>query len=310
MSILAGLGIVMFLEQLDDTIKTPEDVERRLNAHFLGAVPYIQVENDDPAVRCTMVHQDAKSPTSESFRSIRTAIHFGIQRVSGDKPRSSWVFMLTSASQAEGKTTAIINLGITLAHSGSRVLLVDADLRRPTIHQRLGLFNEFGLTNYLIGAVEAEGVRQATSIRNLSVVTSGPHPPNPYELLASPRMEAFLLAARRSFDFILLDTPPLLPVSDATLLSGRVDGTILLASAGKTRRVEAIRGRDLLLGRENLFLGVILNFTTQTRDSYYYYYYRALNKYYYRYEPSEPARPPEASDRNESLASSGTRVKS
>ena len=200
-------------------------------------------------------------------------------------PRSSWILLLTSAGAAEGKTTAIVNLAMTHAHTGSRVLLVDADLRRPTLHERIGLYNEVGLTSYLIGCAGVEEVRQPTSIRNLTLVTSGPQAPNPYELLASPRMETFLAEARKSFDVVLIDTPPLLPVSDAVLLSSRVDASILVASATRTRYVEASRSRDLLLSRENAFLGVILNFThRRPRTDYLEEYYPSYGYRYYRYE--------------------------
>ncbi len=280
---LAALGLVVFLEQLDDTIRTPGCVEARLGCAFLGSVPFL--EGADDRERSTMVHQDAKSFASEAFRAIRTSIHRKFGELAEVAPRSSWILLLTSAGAAEGKTTAIVNLAMTHAHTGSRVLLVDADLRRPTLHERIGLYNEVGLTSYLIGCAGVEEVRQPTSIRNLTLVTSGPQAPNPYELLASPRMETFLAEARKSFDVVLIDTPPLLPVSDAVLLSSRVDASILVASATRTRYVEASRSRDLLLSRENAFLGVILNFThRRPRTDYLEEYYPSYGYRYYRYE--------------------------
>ncbi|MBI4617784.1 MAG: polysaccharide biosynthesis tyrosine autokinase [Planctomycetes bacterium] len=280
-----GIGLAFFFEYLDDTLKTREDVEKYIGAPLLGFVPYIRGDKDRPEAKDTITHRELKSTTAEAYRGVRTGLLSAISRKNGKGGPAAMV--VTSAGPMEGKTTNAVNLSITLAHSGSRVLLVDADLRRPRIHKSLSIDHDVGLTNFLVGANPFEEVVRPTSIKNLDVVTCGPLPPNPYELLGSPAMLDFLLRAKKDYDFAVLDTPPMGAVSDALLLGSQVDGVIQIVSAAKTRRKIALLGRDQIDKIGAHLFGVILNSAAPNKAKYYGYYYPEYYKYYRRYYVEE-----------------------
>lgn len=218
---------------------------------------------------------DPKSPASEAYRSLRTNIQFaGL-----DQPLRTLV--VTSSSAGEGKTTTTANFGVVAAQAGSRVCVVDSDLRRPALHRIFGLENKQGLTTALLEDQPFAKLAQPTRIPNLSVLTSGPLPPNPAELVGSNRMRELLEGAVNSdFDLVICDTPPIISVSDGVALAARCDGVILVVRVGSVphpvirqaaEHIEAVKGR---------ILGVLLNSVNLTRDGYYYDYYRYYHAYY------------------------------
>lgn len=180
--------------------------------------------------------------------------------------------MVTSSGPSEGKSTTVANLAVVFAQQGKKVLLIDADLRKPTVHYTFRLEHHVGLTNVLTKQIELEGAVNRTDIENLFVLTSGPIPPNPAELVGSHAMEDLLVSVYEQFDLVLFDTPPVLAVTDAQILANQCDGTILVVHSGKTDTEAAIKAKELLLAAKGKLLGVILNQKNQ-KDSQYYYYY-------------------------------------
>mgnify|MGYP001559877424 FL=1 len=218
---------------------------------------------------------------SEAYRAIRTTLLYAVAEATGGT--GPLVLVITSAGPREGKTTNAVNLAITMAHSGTRVLLVDADLRRPRIHRSFGMDHEVGLTNFLVGADSLRAVVRSTNIDNLEVVTSGPLPPNPYELLGSAKMDEFLNEAKSSYDCVLIDTPPMGAVSDACLLGGMADGVVQIIAAAKTRRRVARLGKEQLARVGARVIGVVLNCAAPSKPSYYGYYGYYYDSEYYAY---------------------------
>ena len=212
-----------------------------------------------------------KSAAAEAYRALRTNIQFA----SPDKPVHT--LLATSTSPDDGKSTTIANLAITFAQAGSPTVLVDADLRRPHLHRLFGLQNEAGLTSWVGEATRGKEAMAAplplheTRVPNLHVLTSGPVPPNPAEILASQRMAELLEKLRGVAEYVLLDAPPIIAVTDAAVLSPRVDGVLLVVNAGKTRRDLAIKARDMLRQVNANLLGVVLNNATVDKSAYKYY---------------------------------------
>jgi protein-tyrosine kinase len=209
---------------------------------------------------------DPKSPISEQYRTIRTNIQFSFI----DQTMRS--LMITSAGPEEGKSTTVANLAVAFAQQGKKVLLIDADLRKPTVHYTFHLNNYIGLTNVLTNSVNLLSACQETRVGNLFVLTSGPIPPNPAELLGSKAMEICLQEAYTHFDLVIFDTPPVLAVTDAQILSNQCDGTILVIASGKTEVDASVKAKELLLAANAKLLGVVLNQKKQKEGQYYYYY--------------------------------------
>ena len=216
--------------------------------------------------RSLITIQDPKSPISEQYRTVRTNIQFSFV----DQVMRS--LMITSAGPAEGKSTTTANLAITFAQQGKRVLLIDADLRKPTVHYTFRLKNITGLTNVLTQSINLLDAYQETEVENLFVLTSGPIPPNPAELLGSKAMQTFLKEAQEQFDLIIFDTPPVLAVTDAQILANQCDGTVLVVSSGKTEIEAAVKAKELLVSANAKLLGVVLNRKKMQQGQYYYYY--------------------------------------
>jgi capsular exopolysaccharide synthesis family protein len=209
---------------------------------------------------------DPKSPISEQYRTIRTNIQFSAI----DNDIKS--IMTTSTGPGEGKSTTVSNLAVVFAQQGKKVLLVDADLRKPTVHYTFNLTNTIGFSNVLTRqSVLTEAVKD-TKIENLSILTSGPIPPNPAELLGSKMMMQFFEDAYNIFDMVLFDTPPVLAVTDAQILANKCDGTILVVSSGKTERELLVKSKELLQSANAKLLGVVLNNKDIKSTNYYYYY--------------------------------------
>lgn len=206
-----------------------------------------------------------KSPIAESFRTLRTNIQFA----SIDKPVKT--IMVTSTGQSEGKSTIIANLAIVMAQTDNRVLLVDTDLRKPTVHHTFQLPNRQGLSKMLVEGNNVEDIIQKNIVPNLDVLTSGPIPPNPSELLGSKKMSSLIQELKQRYDYILFDAPPVLVVTDAQILSNKMDGILLVANSGKTEKEMAIKSKMLLENVKANILGVVLNNVEEKNDNNYYY---------------------------------------
>ncbi|HCW04523.1 MAG TPA: capsular biosynthesis protein [Clostridium sp.] len=217
--------------------------------------------------------KNPKSRAAEAFRTLRTNIQF-----SGlDDSLSSIV--VTSSRPSEGKSTVLINLAITIAQSGKKVLVIDCDLRRPTVHKKLGLPNAEGLTNLLIQDKESfDEVVLTTKVPNLSALTSGPTPPNPAELLGTKRMKSIIRQLTGSFDMVLIDAPPVIAVTDAQILATIAEGTLIVTSYGATEKFGLVKTKELLDKVGAKVLGVVINKVPEKSEHYYYGKYD--NSYY------------------------------
>lgn len=207
-----------------------------------------------------------KSPIAEQFRTIRTNILFS----SVDKELQT--IIVTSSGPGEGKSTTTANLAVVFAQQGKRVLLIDADLRKPTVHYTFRTENHVGLSNVLTRQLTLEEAVSITAQEKLWVLSSGPIPPNPSEILGSRGMQALIEQAKDEYDVIVIDTPPVLAVTDAQVLANQADGVVLVVSSGKTERESAKKAKELLESAKAKILGVVLN-NKKAEDTHYYYYY-------------------------------------
>ncbi|WP_372813204.1 CpsD/CapB family tyrosine-protein kinase [Paenibacillus sp.] len=220
--------------------------------------------------RPIITHENPKSPISEAYRTLRTNIQFS---AIDEELR---VIMATSAGPGEGKSTTLTNLAVVYAQADMRVVLIDADLRKPTMHHTFSLSNRMGLTSVLSGQAEMDEVVRESYIPNLNLITSGPIPPNPSEMLASKRMTKLLDDLKERFDVILIDAPPILAVTDSQIVATKSDGVILVIDSGKVKRDMAIKAKANLEHVKARILGVVLNnMDRKNAESYYYYYYGA-----------------------------------
>jgi capsular exopolysaccharide synthesis family protein len=264
---LGGVGLAFMFEYLDDTIKGVDGVEST-GVAILGNVP----EVIDPENKMTDKEKDTitqsrpRDPISEAFRSFRTSISL---LSTEEHPIRS--LLITSPGPSEGKTFTTVNLGIVLAQNKKRVLLVDADMRKPRLNTVLDKENEVGLSNFLSAQVEFEKIIQKTDIDGLSFVAGGLIPPDPSELLDTQKMKEFLTLAREKFDFVLVDTPPIAILADAIILSRLVDGVIMVAEVGKTSRNAFTRVCKILKEAKVRLLGVFLNKVSINSSDHYYY---------------------------------------
>lgn len=276
--LLLGVGLAFLLDHLDDSVKTKDDLDRVApNVPVIGLIPAVLgwKVTDEPQV---VSIDDPKSAASEAYRTLRTSIQF----LALEEPIRT--LHVTSPNAQEGKTTTLCNLGVALARAGQRVVVVCADLRRPRLHEFFGLENAVGFTSVLLGKVPLTAALQPVAAQpRLSILASGPLPPNPSELLSSKRTVDVLTSLRGHCDIVLVDSPPVLPVTDALVISGRVDATILVCVSGATSRKDTSRAVELLEQVDAPLVGTVLNGVT-TEGAYGYDYG------YYRYE--ESTRPP------------------
>jgi len=289
-----GIGLAFAIEALDNTLKTQADVEQFLGVSVLGLVPVIGAaaggeaahENDHLRERDLGVFLDPKSIAAECCRSIRTNILF----MSPDRPLRTIV--VTSPSPQEGKTTTAINLGVTMAEAGGRVLIIDTDMRRPRLHRSFGVPNQTGISTVMVGkATVAEAVKR-TDVPNLDVLPCGPVPPNPSELLHTERFAAVLAECATLYDRVIMDSPPTSAVTDPAVLGNLSDGVVLVVKAGETTRESAIHARRQLTGAKARLIGVVVNAIDFSNPAYGYdYYYRNYYRYGYTYgnEPDQKA---------------------
>ncbi|MEK4385206.1 CpsD/CapB family tyrosine-protein kinase [Solibacillus sp. FSL W7-1464] len=211
-----------------------------------------------------------KSIVSEQFKTIRTNINFSMP----DKDIQTIV--LTSSTPGEGKSTNSSNIAVVYAQAGKKVLLVDSDMRKPTAHHTFGIKNVNGLSTVLIRQHTIEEVVNKTDIEGLSLITSGPIPPNPAELLASKTMDQFIETAKETYDLIIFDAPPVLSVTDAQILSNKCEGTLLIINSGVAEKENVIKAKEMLLVSKANIIGAVLNNYKIDKDHYYYQYYGAV----------------------------------
>ncbi len=279
-----GIGLIFLVEYFDNTIKTHEDIER-MGLNILGTIPTIatdkvekKMENklsrlgpiEGKKIEARLIaHFDPKSPVSEAYRTLRTNLQFS------KVDEKLKTILVTSSGPKEGKSTTAANLAIAMAQAGNKVVLVDADLRRPVVHSIFGQEKDSGVTNYLMDAIPYEELAKKTFMDNLFIITSGILPPNPSELISSHKMEGLLEKLKQDFDIILFDSPPVIAVTDAAILSTKVDGVIIIVSSGQTNRDALLRSQSLLDNVGARVLGFLLNNVDVegTYGSYYYYYY-------------------------------------
>ncbi len=284
------------LEYLDDTLKNPDDVQKVTGLTTLGAVPLIELAAAAAGAggkQELIMLSGGQTVASEAFRVLRTNLQFA----SVDRPLRT--LMLTSPSPSEGKSLTVANLAVALAQADKRVILIDADLHRPRQHRLFGLRNNVGLTTALLDErPNLAGLLQETPEPGLRVLTSGPLPPNAAELLGSGRMRELLAQLGAQADMILLDSPPVTALSDAAIISGHVDGVLLVLGAGETRREIAQRAISALARVNARLVGALLNRMPMAGSGYYYYYY-----HYGYYDTSNSAGDGSGSRRNGGLSS-------
>ena len=269
LGIMLGMGAAFLREFMDDSLKGSDELERITGLPVLGLLPNIKNQPDDQIA--LLAHTDPRSTLAEAIRSLRTSLKFSTQL---GAPR---VTFITSSNPSEGKSSIALNLATAYAQIGSKVLLIDADLRNPSIHHLLKLENLEGLTNYLAGAGNAAQISRPCLIKQLRVITSGPIPPDPVELLSGKRMQGLLDVSMNEFDYIIIDGPPVIGLADALVLSNLADATILSVQAGKTRKASLLATLKRLERTSGNIIGTLLTRVDRAsnpeynEDSYYTY---------------------------------------
>lgn len=273
MGFFGGIGLAFFFEYLDDTVKSIEDTEKLADWLLLGAVSEIgKVKKGFKKYeKGFLAHIKPKDSVVEVYRSIRTRLLISSAE---DQPLC---MVVTSPGPGEGKTTNLSNLGTVIANSGKRVLLVDADMRKPNLHKifrkkNIGKKSEKGLSDFLSGRAEFEDLVQETEIENTFLVTCGVCPPNPSELISSDKMKEFINSAKENFDFVLFDTPPVAVVTDTVILSKLTDGLIMVIESGKTPKKVILRISKSLKTSNIKVIGAILNRISIKENPHNYYY--------------------------------------
>src|SRR5947208_12815333 len=289
LGLITGIGLAFLLEGVDNTVRTPEQAQAISALPSLGIIPMGSKAPTESNGRQRLSLASSKEPVelvtqsrpqsqmAESYRALRTSL---LLTSIGAPPK---VILVTSALPQEGKTTTSINTAIVLAQKGTRVLLIDADLRRPSIHKTLGMGPKIGLSNVLTGnAPLQQAIVRSNVLPSLFVLPAGPPPPNPAELVASSNMRDVLAELREQYDHIIVDTPPTLSVTDAVVLSTRADAVVLVIRSGQTTKPALRRSRDILAQVNARVAGVLLNAVDLDSPDYYY-YYEYQGKYGQRY---------------------------
>jgi capsular exopolysaccharide synthesis family protein len=231
--LLLGIAVVVALEVMDDSIKFPDEVERVLGVPLMGVIPKIRSKRSSSKPIALEVHDDPRSAIAEAYRSVRTALQFSTAE--GAPKR----LVVTSTTRNEGKSTTSLALAINFAQMGQRVLLIDGDMRNPTVHKLLGIPNDFGLSNLLSSDNRGDKMITATSIPNLSVLTAGPIPPNPVDLLTGPKLLLLLnITAALGIDYVIVDAPPMLGLADSVVLGNQLQNVLFVVQASSTRKAQ------------------------------------------------------------------------
>jgi succinoglycan biosynthesis transport protein ExoP len=269
--LLLAVGLVFFFEYLDNRIKTPQELRALLNVPFLGMVP--AVSGDYPA----LITEAVPPNFAESIRSVRTNVLFS------SAEEGAHVVVITSAGPGEGKSVVSSNLAVSLAQAGQRVLLIDADMRRPRVHEIFDMSQEPGLSNLLVGDCKpSEAVRKWSAVNGICVLPAGMIPPNPSELLGSKRFEEYIATLGEHFDWVIIDSPPVLAVADACVVANGASGVIFVVGADQTSRAAAREAVHQLQSAHARVIGAVLNRVDLERNPYYYahYYRKEYAKYY------------------------------
>lgn len=269
-----GIGLAFFIEYLDTSVKTIDDVERALQAPVLGVIP----QNVG-----AIIDEGPDSPHAEAYRVLRTNLLFSRK----DKTKNT--FSVVSGGAGEGKSTTLFNLATIFSQNNERVLVVDSDLRRPSIHKILGISNSLGLTNYLLGQNTIEEVIQTTKLPTLDILPSGKLPSSSMGILNSPQMKELVEILSNRYDYVFFDSPPIMGISDASILASLVGHTVQVIQYRKYPQAMTIRAKQLVSKISNNLAGVVLNNINMSQDSDYYYYSGYYYDYYYsRNEDSDP----------------------
>jgi capsular exopolysaccharide synthesis family protein len=296
--LILGIGLALLREQMDNTLKTPEDVEQRLNVTFLGLLP--EIADETPGEKRKngrrkrsrrvvpselapelLVHERPTSGVAEAARSLRTNLMF----MNPDKPYRR--ILVTSAAPSEGKTTVAVSVAISLAQGGQRVCIVDCDLRRPRLHRIFDRAGDVGLMNVILGEASVDEVAKPTLVPNLYCVPCGPTPPNSADVVASDKFRRVLDELSKRFDRVILDSPPVIAVTDSAIASTLVDGVLFVVRAFKTTQNLCRSGLRTLRDVDAPIAGAVLNAVNLNRHEYSYYHY-----YYYKREGYAPVAPP------------------
>jgi capsular exopolysaccharide synthesis family protein len=276
LSLAAGIGLAFLLDYLDDTLKSIEDVDRYLHLPALALIPSTRTERlslrgrapspaDDASATALALIDDARSPIAEAYRHLRTSL---LLSSAGQPPKT---ILVTSSQPSEGKTTTAVNTAVMLAQTGVEVLIIDCDLRRPRLHSHFNVSNLSGVTNYLSGEKGIDALLQTYDrLPNLKLLTSGPVPPNPAELLGSDEMRKLLNTLSERFTHIIIDSPPAISFTDASILSTLADGVVLVVHGGRSSRAIVRRAKQQLTDVGANIFGVVLNNVKLESQDYYY----------------------------------------
>jgi len=274
-----GVGLAFFLEYIDSTIKLPEDISQHLKIPYLGPVPALATETNPDGTLIERKPQEdlitifaPKSTASEAYRGIRTSL------LLSSADMAPQVILVCSSAPREGKTITTSNIAIAMAQAGSKVLVMDCDLRRPKLHKLFSLDRDKGMSNILVGSCTLDDAIVHTQVPNVDLIPSGPIPPNPSEILISHHMKELIEKARTRYERIIIDSPPITAVTDAAIVANMVDGVVIVIRANDTHREIIKNGIAHLRSINAHILGAVLNGVEMGRDSYYYYQY-----YYYYY---------------------------
>lgn len=254
-----AVALIILLDLLDNTVKDNEEVEKILDVSVIGSIPFDKQKNKDITNdNCSLSNElttyyKPLSLVSEHYKSLRTNIQFSMI------DKKSCIISVTSCAPSEGKSTVISNTAVTVAQSGKKVLLIDCDLRKPVIHKKFGLPNKRGLTNYLLGEFSIDEVIQTTDVEKLSIITCGEIPPNPSEILTSQKYYDLIDSLKAKYDYIFIDAPPILVVTDAQIIASKVDGMLLVAEYGSTEKKVLEKAKECLDRVEGKCIGVIIN---------------------------------------------------
>ena len=268
-----GIGLAFFYEYLDARIKNPDEIKQHLGLTFLGLIPGIKL---DDSTKAPLLNNGVPPNFAEAFRGIRTSVIFS------SAEEGSRSLIVTSSQPSEGKTVVASNLAMSLAQTGQRVLLIDADMRKPHQHTTFNVKQEPGLSNLLVGRAKAAETVRKTDMPGLWLMPAGPNPPNPSELLGSVRFKNLLRSLGDHFDWVVVDTPPVLAVTDAAVVAHMTNGVVFVVGSEQVMRQSAQRAVEQLLGAKATMLGSVLNRVNVTRDPYYYshYYKKEYANYY------------------------------
>ncbi|USX45214.1 polysaccharide biosynthesis tyrosine autokinase [Dietzia kunjamensis] len=271
LGLFAGIGIALLINAFDRRVKSPDQLESIAGKPVVGAIPFRKAEDKEEGAEHIVPFREGHSPAAESFRRLRTNLQF----LNVDSPPR--VFVLTSSVATEGKSETAINLSLALAESGNRVLLIEADLRRPLVVSYMSMPDKVGLTNILSGQAEFADVVQETRHEGVDLLACGPLPPNPSELLASDMARHLIDELRSKYDYVIIDSPPLLPVTDGALLARITDGALLVVRSHRTTADQVAQAVDNLSKADATLLGLVSvankaakKGSTAYYDSYYY----------------------------------------